>query len=99
MALRLGGPGLGFLFRGASASACSSFVLVKMAGETSLETTAHGKLALAWSIMQDLLTVVLVVVLGALAGGGEEPALEAVRATVVALAVVAAGVVVGSRAL
>jgi len=99
IAFSIGRPVLESLFLGAIASVCSSVVLVKVAGETSLETTAHGKLALAWSIMQDLLTVVLVVVLGALAGGGEEPALEAVRATVVALAVVAAVLVVGSRVL
>ena len=99
IAFAIGRPVLESLFLGAIASVCSSVVLVKVAGETSLETTAHGKLALAWSIMQDLLTVVLVVVLGALAGGGEEPALEAVRATVVALAVVAAVLVVGSRVL
>ena len=99
IALAIGRPVLESLFLGAIASVCSSVVLVKVAGETSLETTAHGKLALAWSIMQDLLTVVLVVVLGALAGGGDEPALEALRATVVALAVVAAVLVVGSRVL
>jgi len=99
IAFSIGRPVLESLFLGAIASVCSSVVLVKVAGETSLETTAHGKLALAWSIMQDLLTVVLVVVLGALAGGGEEPALEALRATVVALAVVAAVLIVGSRVL
>jgi len=99
IAFSIGRPVLESLFLGAIASVCSSVVLVKVAGETSLETTAHGKLALAWSIMQDLLTVVLVVVLGALAGGGDEPALEALRATVVALAVVAAVLIVGSRVL
>ncbi|MEX1155618.1 MAG: cation:proton antiporter [Chloroflexota bacterium] len=99
IAFSIGRPVLESLFLGAIASVSSSVVLVKVAGETSLETTAHGKLALAWSIMQDLLTVVLVVVLGALAGRGEEPALKAVWAMVVALAVVAAVLVVGSRVL
>src|SRR3990172_1669632 len=99
IAFAIGRPVLESLCLGAIPRVCSSVVLVKVAGETSLETTAHGKLALAWSIMQDLLTVVLVVVLGALAGGGDEPALEALRATVVALAVVAAVLIVGSRVL
>ncbi len=74
IALAIGRPMLESLFLGAVASVCSSVVLVKVAGEASLETTAHGKLALAWSIVQDLLTVVLVVVLGALAAGGADPA-------------------------
>ncbi|MEO6059895.1 MAG: cation:proton antiporter, partial [Candidatus Limnocylindria bacterium] len=99
IALAIGRPMLESLFLGAVASVCSSVVLVKVAGEASLETTAHGKLALAWSIVQDLLTVVLVVVLGALAAGGADPALEALRSTVVALAVVAAVLIVGSRVL
>ena len=29
-------------------------------GEATLENTAHGRLALSWSIVQDLITVVLV---------------------------------------
>ncbi len=99
IALAIGRPILESLFLGAVASVCSSVVLVKVAGEANLETTAHGKLALAWSIVQDLLTVVLVVVLGALAAGGADPALEALRSTAVALAVVAAVLIVGSRVL
>ena len=58
----LGIPFTEALFIGASVSVCSSVVLAKVAGERDLEATLHGRIALSWSIVQDLLTVVLVVV-------------------------------------
>ena len=99
VALLLGSPLLEALFLGAVVSVCSSVVLVKVAGETTLQTTLHGRLALGWSIVQDLLTVVLVVVLSTLAGSGENRALQAVASTAVALGFVAVVVVLGSRIL
>jgi len=98
-ALLLGSPPLEALFLGAVVSVCSSVVLVKVAGETTLQTTLHGRLALGWSIVQDLLTVVLVVVLSTLAGSGENRALQAVASTAVALGFVAVVVILGSRIL
>jgi CPA2 family monovalent cation:H+ antiporter-2 len=86
------------LFIGAIVSVCSSVVLVKVAGEPTLQTTLHGKLALGWSLVQDLLTVVLVVVLSTLAGEGGR-VIDALAVTAVALGFVAGVVVVGSRVL
>lgn len=87
------------LFMGAVVSICSSVVLVKVAGEATLENTTHGRLALSWSIVQDLITVVLVVVLSAAAGDSEQPVLDALLATAVAAGFVVAVLVVGSRVL
>lgn len=86
------------LFIGAVVSVCSSVVLVKVAGETTLQTTLYGKLALGWSLVQDLLTVVLVVVLSTLAGEGGR-VIDALAVTAVALGFVAGVVVIGSRLL
>jgi CPA2 family monovalent cation:H+ antiporter-2 len=87
------------LFLGAVVSICSSVVLVKVAGEATLENTAHGRLALSWSIVQDLITVVLVVVLSAIAGESEQPLLDALLATALAAGFVVAVLVIGSRVL
>jgi CPA2 family monovalent cation:H+ antiporter-2 len=42
------------LFLGAVASVASTVVLVKVAGDAVLETTVHGRIALSWTIVQDL---------------------------------------------
>lgn len=97
--LLLGSPLVEALFLGAVVSVCSSVVLVKVAGEVALQTRLHGRLALSWSIVQDLLTVVLVVVLSAIAAESERPALDALLATGLAAAFVVGVVVVGSRVL
>ncbi|HEX6655374.1 MAG TPA: cation:proton antiporter [Candidatus Limnocylindria bacterium] len=105
MALGLGvmlALGAGFieaLFMGAVASICSSVVLVKVAGEEALSATPDGRIALSWSIVQDLLTVVLVVLLSAVAAPSEALLRDAVVATLVALAFVAAVLIIGSRFL
>ena len=98
-ALLLGSTLIGALFIGAVASICSSVVLVKVAGESTLENTMHGRLALSWSIVQDLITVLLVVVLSAMAVESDEPVRDAVIATALAAGFVAAVLVVGSRVL
>jgi CPA2 family monovalent cation:H+ antiporter-2 len=98
-ALLLGSTLIEALFLGAIVSICSSVVLVKVAGEVVLENTTHGRLALSWSIVQDLVTVVLVVVLSAIAGESDQPFLDAVAATALAAAFVVAVLVVGSRVL
>ena len=105
MALGLGvmlALGAGFvqaLFMGAVASICSSVVLVKVAGEEALSTTPDGRIALSWSIVQDLLTVVLVVLLSAVAAPSDALLRDAAVATLVALAFVVAVLVIGSRIL
>ncbi len=95
----LGSPPVEAAFVGAVVSICSSVVLVKVAGESALETTLHGRLALSWSIVQDLVTVVLVVVLSAAATESEHPVLDAMLATLVAAAFVVAVLLIGSRVL
>ena len=92
-------PLIGALFLGAIISISSSVVLVKVAGEAALNATLPGRLAFAWSVVQDVLTILLVVVLGALAADVANPLLEVGRATLLAAAFVAAVVVLGSRVL
>jgi CPA2 family monovalent cation:H+ antiporter-2 len=87
------------LFLGAVASVASTVVLVKVAGESVLETTLHGRIALSWTIVQDLVTVVLVVILTAIAAPSDQPLLDGVISTVVAMGFVAAVLVLGSRLL
>jgi len=70
------GVGLGFghlesLFFGAFISQSSSMVMAKILGERGELDTRHGHLVLGWATLQDLSTVVLVVVLGGLALGGD----------------------------
>jgi CPA2 family monovalent cation:H+ antiporter-2 len=98
-ALLFGASPITALFLGAVGSVCSSVVLVKVAGEEMLHASRHGRIAIGWSVAQDLITVVLVVVLGALAEQSDAPLLDAVRATAVAAAFVIGAVLVGSRVL
>ncbi|HET7686213.1 MAG TPA: cation:proton antiporter [Candidatus Limnocylindria bacterium] len=97
--MALGHPLIEALFLGAIVSIASSVVMVKVVGERDLHATLHGKLAFAWSVVQDLLTVVLVVVLSALALESDEPLVDVTRATILAAAFVAAVIFLGSRAL
>jgi len=99
IALLLGADLPAALFLGATVSICSSVVLVKVAGEQVLASSPHGRIALSWSIVQDLITVVLVVLLSAVAAPASSSALDAVLAVAVALAFVVAVLVIGSRVL
>jgi len=65
--LSLGWGGVESLFFGAVISNSSSTVLSKVLGDRGEMDTPHGKLALSWSAVQDLGTVILIVVLTALA--------------------------------
>ena len=65
----LGWPWIQSLFFGAVISNSSSTVLTKVLDERGELGSEHGRISLAWSSIQDLGTVVLVVVLGALATG------------------------------
>jgi CPA2 family monovalent cation:H+ antiporter-2 len=55
------------LFLGAVASNSSSMVLGKILGDRGETETEHGRTGLAWSTVQDLGTIVIIIVLGALA--------------------------------
>ncbi len=87
------------LFIGGAVSVCSTVVLVKVAGEAALHTTASGRAALGVSIVQDLVTIVLVVALGAVASAGEESAAELIGEVAIALGFVAFVLLAGSRVL
>ena len=87
------------LFIGAALAISSSVVLAKVAGEATLATTAHGRIALGWSIVQDLLTVLLAVVLTALTSGSQAPVVDALRSSGIALGFVLVMVLLGSRVL
>jgi monovalent cation:H+ antiporter-2, CPA2 family len=97
--LALGSPLIEALFIGGAVSVCSTVVLVKVAGEDALQTTSHGRTALGVSIVQDLITIVLVVVLSALGGGEGESFAGPLVSVAVAIGFVALIVVAGSRVL
>ncbi len=95
----LGHPPIEALYLGAIISIASSVVMVKVLGESGLHATLHGKLAFAWSVVQDLITILLVVVLSALAKPTPQPLVEVARASAIAIAFVAAVLLLGSRTL
>src|SRR6187200_2534336 len=70
--LAMGWPLIEALFLGGAVAVCSTVVLVKVAGERTLQTTSYGRTALGVSVVQDLATVVLVVALSALGGREDE---------------------------
>ena len=59
------------LFFGAFISQSSSAVMAKILGERGELDSPHGHVALGWATLQDLSTIVLVVLLGALSMGGD----------------------------
>jgi CPA2 family monovalent cation:H+ antiporter-2 len=97
--LAMGWPLIEALFIGGAVAVCSTVVLFKVAGEATLHTTVYGRTALGVSIVQDLLTVVLVVSLSALGTREEETIGELLLSVGIALAFVTVVVVGGSRVL
>jgi monovalent cation:H+ antiporter-2, CPA2 family len=95
----LGWTSIESLFFGAVLSNSSSTVLSKVLGDRGEAGSSHGQIGLAWSTVQDLSTIVLVVVLSALAAGGNglfsDLAWSAVRALIFLLLLIP----IGSRAL
>jgi CPA2 family monovalent cation:H+ antiporter-2 len=87
------------LFIGGAVSVCSTVVLVKVAGEAALHTTPHGRTALGVSIVQDLVTVALVVILSALGSREEESLGSLMVRGAIALGFVAFVIIGGSRIL
>lgn len=70
------GVALGFgalesLFFGAFISQSSSTVIAKILGDRGEIDSTHGRLVLGWATLQDLSTIVLVVLLTALSHGGD----------------------------
>jgi CPA2 family monovalent cation:H+ antiporter-2 len=87
------------LFIGGAVSVCSTVVLVKLAGESALHTTGYGRTALGVSIVQDVVTIILVVALTAIGDENVTSPLEPIGRTAIALGFVALIVVAGSRVL
>ena len=87
------------LFIGAAVAICSTVVLVKVAGESALHTTTYGRTALGISIVQDLITIGMVVVLSAIGSRAEESLASLVLSGAIAIGFVALVVVGGSRIL
>jgi monovalent cation:H+ antiporter-2, CPA2 family len=82
------------LLLGAVVSNSSSAVLAKVLGERAETGTQHGHVALAWSTIQDLGTIVLIVLFSAAGGedvGPEDVALAVVRAVVFLAVLMAVG--------
>lgn len=67
--IALGWDTLQSLFFGAAVALCSSSVMVKIISERGEEESQHGRIAITWSVVQDLLTVILVVMLGVASEG------------------------------
>lgn len=88
---------------GLSVSIASTVVLIKNLADAGLAGTDGGRIATGWLIVEDLLTVVILVVLPVLFGPGEVDAAAAAMGPGAALAKTALFVglmcVVGSRAL
>jgi CPA2 family monovalent cation:H+ antiporter-2 len=108
LALIGAGVGLGVLFGwglleatffGAVMAISSGAVMSRLLGERGELATAHGRLALGWSGVQDFATIVLVVVLSAMATGEGDIVLEVVRAVGEAAVFLAVLLPVGSRVL
>jgi CPA2 family monovalent cation:H+ antiporter-2 len=87
------------LFFGAVISNSSSTVLSKVLGDRGEMNTPPGRLALAWSTMQDLGTVVLIVLLSALATDSDALLLDLAREVGKALLFLVLLIPVGLRAL
>lgn len=62
-------PTAGILL-GLAISNASSVVMLRGLMDTSLLNTPHGQAAIGWSVVQDLVTVIILVLLPSLAGGG-----------------------------
>lgn len=97
--LLIGWTPLEAAFVGGAVAICSTVVLAKVVGEATLRATTQGQIAVGWSIVQDLLTVVLVVVLTALSGDTSNVVTGVVLPAAVALLFVVGVVVIGSRVL
>lgn len=87
------------IFFGAVAAISGGTVLTKLLTERGEEDTAHGRVAIGWSVVQDLATVVLVVLLSVVAEGTDRllPALG--LATLTAGTFVGGMLVVGARVM
>jgi CPA2 family monovalent cation:H+ antiporter-2 len=80
---------------GAAAAISGGTVLAKLLSDRGEEGSAHGRIAVGWSVAQDMATVGLVVLLAAITG--EASPRELGQAVAIAAAFIAGMVVVGTR--
>jgi CPA2 family monovalent cation:H+ antiporter-2 len=93
--MALGWSSLEALFLGAFTSISSTAIAGRILGERGETESEHGIITIGWLAVQDLLTVVLIVLLSALSGeGGAEDVALAVAKAVVFIALV---IPIGSR--
>jgi CPA2 family monovalent cation:H+ antiporter-2 len=85
------------LLVGAALSISSTLVLVKLLSGRGEEHALHGRVAVAWGVVQDLATVVLIAVLPAL--GGADPVAPILLALVKAAAFLGLAYLAGARLL
>ena len=96
--IALGWSWLQALFFGAVISNSSSTVLSKVLGERGESGSLHGRIGIGWSTIQDLSTIILVVLLSALADG-EDVFIDLLWATGLATVFLVLLVPVGARVL
>lgn len=103
LGLALGWPIEAGIMLGLSVSIASTVVLIKNLADAGLADTEGGRIATGWLIVEDLITVVILVVLPVVFGPGETTPHAVIAGLTVALAKTAVFValmfVVGSRAL
>ncbi len=97
--LRLGLAPVEALFLGAVVSNSSSTVLSKILGERGQLGAPHGRIGLAWSSVQDVSTVALVVVLSAAAAPSEGLWLDLGMASLKAVVFLGGMALLGARVL
>src|SRR5690242_4659303 len=69
---RAGWTGKELTFFAAAATISGGTVLTKLISERGEDDSQHARVAIGWSVTQDLATVVLVVLLGVIANGNED---------------------------
>ena len=87
------------IFFGAAASISGGTVLTKLLAERGEEGAQHGRVAVGWSVAQDLATVALVVLLGAVATGGDNLLPVVGIALLKAVGFIGGMVLIGTRVL
>jgi CPA2 family monovalent cation:H+ antiporter-2 len=88
------------LVLGFALSIASTVVLLRSLTDSGLLNTIHGKVAVGWLVLEDLATILILVLLPALFGAGESASLEAIGLALLKAAVfVVLMLVVGVRLL
>jgi CPA2 family monovalent cation:H+ antiporter-2 len=92
------GTAAGLVF-GIALSVASTVVLVRVLGDTNRLHTSVGHIAVGWLVVEDLLTVLVLVLMPALAGGAGAPAASLGWAALKVVALAAFTIVAGGRGI